>query len=324
MKKKILITDGVHQVLLKQLKNAGFTVDYRPKLSLEQVREIVAPYHGIVINSKIIVDEAFLTRAPNLEFVARLGSGMEIIDQNATDRRHISVFNSPNGNCNAVAEHAMGMILMWHNNLYQANNEVKSMIWRREENRGTEIIGKNLGIIGFGHTGSALAQKLEGFGVSVYAYDKYKKGYATGTSYINECTSLDEVLKKADILSFHLPLNFETVKLANKSLFYKTKRGVLIVNTSRGGVIDTPDLMEAILSGQVAGACLDVFENEKPETYSPEEKNMYQTLFAMPSVLTSPHIAGWTKESKFKLADILLHKILTHYGIDIEGSKSLR
>lgn len=321
MQKKILITDGVHPVLPDQLKSAGFEVDYRPKFSLDQVREIVAPYHGIVINSKITVDESFLEMAPRLEFVARLGSGMEIIDQEAARARDIAVFNSPNGNCNAVAEHTMGMILMWHNNLYQSNSEVKSCIWKREENRGMEILDKKVGIVGFGHTGSALAGKLMGFGVQIYAYDKYKEGYARDRSYITECDTIDEVLEKADILSFHLPLNFETLNLVNKSLLQKTKRGLLIVNTARGGIINTSDLIEALESGQISGACLDVFENEKPETYSPEEREMYSALFDMPQVLVSPHIAGWTKESKFKLADILLRKILTHYGIDIEVIK---
>ncbi|GAA5225091.1 NAD(P)-dependent oxidoreductase [Membranihabitans marinus] len=313
--KNILITDGVHSVILNTLIKKGFEVDYRPKSTLDEVLTIVQDYHGIVINSKIRVDRHFLDQASQLEFVARLGSGMEIIDQRATAERNIAVFNSPNGNCNAVAEHAMGMILMWMNHLYRCNTEVKNMLWYREKNRGVELSGKKVGIIGFGHTGSALAQKLSGFEVEVLAYDKYKTDYAEPWPHVTECASLEEVCSQVDVLSFHLPLNPETVHLCNKSLLNKCKRGVLLVNTSRGSVIDTVDLLDALDSNQVGGACLDVFENEKPNTYTSEENERFQYLFSMSNVLVSPHVAGWTAESKYKLAKILLDKILTHYQL---------
>lgn len=315
MVKKILVTDGVHKVLPEGLEKAGFEVDYFPKISLEKVISMVAPYHGLIINSKIRVDTRLLDQAPNLEFIARLGSGMEIIDQEETSRRGIAVFNSPNGNCNAVAEHAMGMILAWNNHLIRANDEVRRYKWNREKNRGIELEGKTVGIIGFGHTGSALARKLQGFSVSVKAYDKYlPAGYANEYPWVEECSDRESAIRTSDVVSLHLPLNFETLKMANRSFFNQCKPGVLFVNTCRGPIVDTLSLIESLERKQVRGACLDVFENEKPETYSTVEKEMYDRLFAFSQVLVSPHVAGWTKESKYKLAKILLDKILTHFN----------
>lgn len=308
--KKILITDGVHPVLLNTLPEYGYEVTYRPKSTLPEVVAMISSYHGVIINSKIRVDQSFLDQAKQLEFVARLGSGMEIIDQDETAKRGIAVFNSPQGNCNAVAEHAMGMILMWKNHLYRCNTEVKQMQWYREKNRGSELLGGKVGIIGFGHTGSAFARKWAGFDVEIFAYDKYKSNYAQDIPYVTECEDLLSVVKQVDILSFHLPLTEETVYLCNQSLLNQCKRGVLLVNTSRGNVINTMDLIDQLVTGHVAGACLDVFENEKPKTYDEEEKAMYQRLMAMDQVLVSPHVAGWTKESKYKLAKILLDQII--------------
>lgn len=320
MTQKILITDDVHQILLDGLEEAGFEVDYYPKVSLEKVKAIIGPYHGLVINSKIRVDVALLNEAPHLHFVARLGSGMEIIDQHETAERGIAVFSSPDGNCNAVAEHAMGMILAWNNHLIQSNEEVKNFQWNREKNRGIELEGRTIGIIGFGHTGSALARKLQGFSVAIKAYDKYKPaGYARDYPWVEECEDRESAIRASDVVSLHLPLNFETLKLVNKSFLNQCKPGALLVNTSRGPVVDTQALIDALNRKQIKGACLDVFENEKPETYIPEEKEMYRQLFSFPQVLVSPHVAGWTIESKYKLAKILLDKILTHYGCPISG-----
>lgn len=320
MVKKVLITDDVHHLLPDGLKRAGFEVDYFPKISLEKVISIIGPYHGLVINSKIRVDTSLLNEAPYLQFVARLGSGMEIIDQGETSRRGIAVFNSPDGNCNAVAEHAMGMILAWNNHLLRANEEVKNFQWNREKNRGVELEGRTVGIIGFGHTGSALARKLEGFSVIVKAYDKYKPaGYARDYPWVEECDNREAAIRDSDVVSLHLPLNYETLKLANRSFLNQCKPGALLVNTSRGPVVDTGALIDALACKQIKGACLDVFENEKPETYTPEEKELYRKLFAFPQVIVTPHVAGWTIESKYKLAKILLDKILTYYDSPYSG-----
>lgn len=315
MDKKILITDGVHNTLPEGLKKAGFEIDYYPKISLKKVISMVTSYHGLVINSKIRVDSQLLDHAPNLEFVARLGSGMEIIDQKETAIRNIAVFNSPNGNCNAVAEHAMGMILAWNNHLIRGNDEVKNFKWYREKNRGIELDGRTIGIIGFGHTGSALARKLQGFSASVKAFDKYKpSGYAKNHTWVEECSDRESAIRQSDIISLHLPLNYDTLKLVNRSFLNQCKPGALLVNTSRGPIVDTMALIEALERKHIRGACLDVFENEKPETYTSEEKKMYEKLFSFPQVLVSPHVAGWTSESKYKLAKILLDKILTYYN----------
>jgi len=313
MVKKILITDGVHKVLSDGLKKAGFEVDYYPRISLDKVITMAAPYHGLIINSKIRVDSVLLDQAPLLEFVARLGSGMEIIDQEETARRKIAVFNSPGGSCNAVAGHAMGMILAWNNHLSRDSEEVKNFKWNREKNRGIELEGRTIGIIGFGHTGSALARKLAGFSVKVKAYDKYKpEGYARDYPWVEECVDRESAIRLSDVISLHLPLNYETLHLANKALFDQCKPGARWVNTCRGPVVETEARIEALDRKQLRGACVDVFENEKPETYSTEEKEMYERLLAFPQVQVSPHVAGWTAESKYKLAKILLDKILTH------------
>ncbi len=315
MVKKILITDGVHKTLPDGLEKAGFEIDYYPKIALEKVITMVGPYSGLVINSKIRVDARLLDEAPHLEFVARLGSGMEIIHQEETAKRGVAVFNSPDGNCNAVAEHAMGMILAWNNHLIRCDEEVKTFQWNREKNCGIELEGRTVGIIGFGHTGSALARKLSGFSVKVKAYDKYKPaGYASDYPWVEECLDRESAIRQSDVVSLHLPLNYETLQLANRSFLNQCKSGFLLVNTCRGPVVDTLALIDALEQKQVRGACLDVLENEKPNTYIVEEKEMYQKLFAFPQVMVSPHVAGWTKESKYKLAKILLDKILTHYG----------
>ncbi|MBY5956546.1 hydroxyacid dehydrogenase [Membranicola marinus] len=318
--KRILITDGVHKILPEELRAHGYEVDYYPKISLEKVIQMVRPYSGLVINSKIRVDARLLDEAPQLEFVARLGSGMEIIDQEEMAKRGVAVFNSPDGNCNAVAEHAMGMILAWNNHLLRANEEVKNFQWNREKNRGIELEGKTIGIIGFGHTGSALARKLQGFSVRIKAYDKYKpSGYAKDYPWVEECSDRESAIRQSEVVSLHLPLNYETLKLANRSFLNQCKPGALLVNTSRGPVVDTIALIEALENKQIRGACLDVLANEKPATYTPEEQEMYRQLYAFPQVLVSPHVAGWTKESKYKLAKILLDKILTHCGSSMSG-----
>src|SRR5690606_3144595 len=189
----------------------------------------------------------------------RLGSGMEIIDQDETSRRGVAAFNSPDGNCNAVAEHAMGMILAWNNHLIRANEEVKNLKWNREKNRGIELEGRTIGIIGFGHTGSALAQKLAGFSVKVEAYDKYKPaGYARDFPWVEECPDRESAIRQSDVVSLHLPLNYETMHLANTSFFDQCKRGALLVNTSRGPVVETAALIQALDRKQLRGACLDV------------------------------------------------------------------
>ncbi len=306
---KVLITDDVHPLLIEGLEAEGFQCDFHPHISLQSVHDIVPEYTGLIINSKIRVDKTLLDKASKLRFVGRLGSGMEIIDQVHAAQKQVAVYNAPGGNCNAVGEHALGMLLALANNLLRADAQVRQKIWQREANRGFELQGKTIGIIGFGHTGSSFAQKLAGMQTTVLAYDKYKKHYASGYRYVEE-VDLATLQQQSDIISFHLPLTDETHHFADNAFWKKCKNNVIIINTSRGNVVRTDHLVDALLSGKIKGACLDVFENEKPSTFIKEEEQLYRQLYELPQVILSPHIAGWTIESKERLAAILLRKIL--------------
>jgi D-3-phosphoglycerate dehydrogenase len=308
MLRKVLVTDGVHPLLIEGLEADGFYCDYQPDISLDSVRDIIRDFEGLIVNSKILVDRLLLDKASKLRFVGRLGSGMEIIDQEYAAIKGVAVLSAPEGNCNAVAEQALGMLLALANNLLRADREVRNKIWQREKNRGFEIMGKTVGIIGFGHTGSAFSKKLSGMGVKVLAYDKYKTNYTSDYPHVEEVT-MSKIFEQSDIISFHLPLTEETKHLVNLTFTEKCKKGVIFINTSRGHVIKTTDLIAGLSSGDIGGACLDVFENEKPNSCSEEEHQLYDRLFSFENIVVSPHIAGWTIESKRRLADILLNKI---------------
>ncbi len=305
---KILITDDVHPILLEGLKERGFHCDYQPDISLAETIEHIPVYQGLVINSKIKVDRSFLDRAVHLKWIARLGSGMEIIDVPAAQAQGIQLINSPEGNCNAVAEHALGMLLALFRNLQHADRELRSKIWLREKNRGEELAGKTIGIIGFGHTGSSFAALLQGLNVKVLVYDKYKQlsGLAPRYTVVQD---VSEIQKSADVISLHVPLTAETKYLIDKNFIAQARQAFYLINTSRGQVVHTRDVRDALLSGKIRGACLDVFENEQPASYNEEESALYEDLFRMPNVLLSPHIAGWTRQSKQKIATVILEKL---------------
>lgn len=309
MKKRVLITDAVHPVLLEGLEAANFICDYEPDISYDLVLQKIVNYEGLIINSKILVDSKFIDLAKRLEFVARLGSGREVVDIPYAESKGIKVHFSPEGNSNAVAEQALGTLLALANNLLRADREVRQKVWHREKNRGFELKGKTIGIIGFGHTGSAFAKKLSAMEMNILAYDKYKKDYAREISYVEE-TDLATLQRKADIISFHLPLTPETKHYCDTNFLNQCKNNIIIVNTSRGNVVKTDDLILGLENKKVGGACLDVFENEKVNTFSEEEEIIYQKLYQFEQVVLTPHIAGWTQESKYLLGKILLDKIL--------------
>jgi D-3-phosphoglycerate dehydrogenase len=309
-KPKVLITDSVHDLLIEGLSLDGYCCDYMPFISLKDVLAIIHQYEGIVINSKITVDRLFLDKATKLKFIGRLGSGLEIIDLNYARAKDIVVLRSPDGNCDAVAEHAMGMLLALAINLKKSDAELRNKIWQREKNRGWEVMNKTIGIVGFGYTGSALAKRLEGFGVTVLAYDKYKNNYVSDFPYVTE-TNMEQIYRKADILSLHLPCTEETKGLADLKFFEKFAKPIVLINTSRGDIVPTIDLLDALDSGLVSGACMDVFENEKPQTYTEQQELYYKDLFSRHNVLLTPHVAGWTIESKERLAKLLLDRIRT-------------
>lgn len=305
---KVIITDKAHPKLQLGLEEMGYEVDNRPKLTLAELHQIIGDYQGVIINSKMIADQSLLDKATQLQFIGRLGSGLEIVDVDYATFKGIKVVSTPEGNCNAVAEHAMGMLLMLQNKLHQANTQVKEFIWRREANRGIELSGKTLGIIGFGHTGSALARKLAGWNVNILAYDKYKKNYTAGYDNVSESTP-EGIQSQADIISFHLPLTSETIGLVNIDYLRACQRGVIIINTSRGQVITLKDLLAQLHVKHVGGACLDVLENENMDQLSAAEREVLTALFQLDHVVLSPHVAGWTQESLIMIADTLLQKI---------------
>ncbi|MFK8101506.1 MAG: NAD(P)-dependent oxidoreductase [Saprospiraceae bacterium] len=305
---KVLISDGVHPLLIEGLEADGYHCDYQANITLEETRKIISNYEGLIINSKIIMDRGFIDEAKQLKFVGRLGSGMEIVDIPYARSKGIAVLKSPEGNRNAVAEHALGMLLSLTNKLMQADREVRQKSWNREGNRGIEIMGKTVGLIGFGHTGSQFARKLSGMGVKILAHDKYKKGFAKEFPFVKE-TDISEIKQQADIISFHLPLTAETNYLLDEKFINSCKDGLIVINTSRGGIVKTTALLAALQTGKLGGACLDVFENEKPDRYTATETALYDTLFALDQVVLSTHVAGWTKESKERLASVLLAKI---------------
>ena len=312
----VLITDDVHEVLIDGLRELSYEIDFQPNILYEDIFDIIQNYAGIIINSKVKMNQKMMNLSPKnkngqtkLRFIARLGSGLEIIDQPEAKDLGIAVFSAPQGNRNAVAEHAIGMLLSLANNLVWADQDVRNFKWNREARRGFEIEGKTIGIIGFGNNGSCFADKLAGFGVKVLAYDKYKSGYADDIEYVTECETMEEVISKSDVISLHVPLDTNTHFLIDEEFISKCKEEVIFINSARGKCINTKALIEGLKSGKILGACLDVFENEKTATYSEAERITYNELYKMKQVILSPHIAGWTHESKYKIADFLLRQI---------------
>lgn len=306
---KVLITDAVHELLIDGLTRAGYQCDYLPDISMAQTMDMIPEYEGLIINSKILVKQPLLDKAVRLRFVGRLGSGLEIVDLAYARQKGVRILSSPNGNCDAVAEHALAMLLATAINLRQADSEVRQDVWNRELRRGWELGGKTVGIVGFGHTGSAFARRLSGFNVQILAYDKYKSNYASDMPHVCE-TSMERIWAEADIVSIHLPLTEETCYLIDDEWLTRLKKSVVFINTSRGQIIRTATLLNHLDNGNIRAACLDVFENEKPHTYTPEEAALFHDLWSRDNVLVTPHIAGWTVESKQRLAQILLDKIL--------------
>ncbi len=309
MKKRILITDSVHDTMISTFISHGYEIDYQPNISLAESKKIIHQYQGVIINSKIKAHKSWIDAATNLEFIGRLGSGMEIIDVPYASSKGIRVYCAPEGNRNAVAEHALGMLLSLANQLRKGHHDVVNQVWDRESCRGYEIQGKTIGIIGFGNNGRQFATKLAGMEMRVLAYDKYLAYYTEGMSHVEEST-LEEIMLHSDIISIHLPLTDETHHYIDDAFIQSCKNDIILINTARGNNIETAALIKGLESGKIKGACLDVFENEKPATFTPSESEMYDRLCQFDNVVLSPHVAGWTVESKYKIASVLLEKIL--------------
>lgn len=314
MKGKVLFIDSVHPILEEQLKSAGFEVDLHFKTPLADLIPILSEYTGLVIRSRITLDSAFFNHTPNLRFVARSGSGLENIDLEAAAHRGVKVYSSPEGNKNAVGEHAIAMLLALFNKIIQADTQVRSGLWLREENRGIELTGKTVGIIGYGHMGSSFAKKISGFDCEVIAYDKY---LTTFPSSFAAQVSLEDIYAKSDIVSIHLPLGAETKYYANVDFFNSFKKPIYFINTSRGQQVKTEDLVHAMESNRVLGACLDVLEFEKKSLEGLDISTFPESLkYLMNSdrVILSPHVAGWTVESYIKLSSVLGEKIIKDFS----------
>jgi D-3-phosphoglycerate dehydrogenase len=304
--KNVLITDFVHPILLKGLQSMGYATTYAPMMSKSEMVSLLPLYKGVVINTRCAIDGPAMRAARELKWIARLGSGLDIIDLPTAEELGIRVYSAPEGNAQAVAEHAMAMLLCLSNQLLSADRTTREGDWLREAHRGWEVAGKTIGIIGHGNNGSAFARLWKGWPVHVIAYDKYVEGY--GNEFVME-TDLDIVFRESDIISLHIPLTQETESMVNDSFLSKCRKGVVIINTSRGKIVDLQSLLRALRSGQVSGACLDVLPVEPPLSGPNNLQILFHELRAMENVVLSPHIAGWTKESKEKIATVLLDKI---------------
>jgi len=302
----IVITAPVHQILLDTLKKKGFDFIHDPKLNYASLMEIIDQASGLIVATQIKIDKAMIDKAVKLKWIGRLGSGMEHIDVAYANEKNIECKSSPEGNRNAVAEFALGLLLSSMRNIHTSSEDVKQLQWQRELNRGEELSGKVVGIIGYGNTGSAFAKLLSAFDVSILAYDKYKKGY--GDNKVEE-SSLENIFKYSDVISLHLPLNAETFHLANNSFFNQFHKKPIFINTSRGGVVDTSALIQALENKLIKSAALDVLENENLDTYTEIESNQLNQLLAMKNVIITPHIAGYSFEANYKMSKILLEKL---------------
>ncbi len=306
-KGKVLIAAPVHAVLTEGLKNGGYELVVKESIVQAEAAELVKDCVGIVTSTRLIIDRSVIDAAPALKWVGRMGSGMEIIDTVYAAERGITCFSSPEGNCNAVAEHAVGMLLSLTKKIASSYNEVRQGVWKREPNRGVELEGRTIGIIGFGHTGRAFARKLQGFDMEILANDIDTS--IDYPSYVTRAT-VEEIQARAEIVSLHLPLNKKTKYYFNGGFLAKMAKRFMLINTSRGEIIDIEIVYEGLKRDKIAGAALDVLEGEPLEKMNEQRRKRVNELLEMPQILVTPHIAGYSFEAIYKMSTSLLGKIV--------------
>lgn len=305
-KKDVLVTDYVHPILLDGLRALGYEATYAPEMTRQEMEILLPSYKGVVVNTRCAINRTTIESSASLQWIARLGSGLDIIDLEAAEEKGIHVISAPEGNAQAVAEHAMGMLLCLANNLITGDKEVRQGLWMREKNRGWEIAGKTIGIIGYGNNGSAFGRLWYGWDVRVLAYDKYKTSF--GSEKVKE-VDLDYLLRESDIISLHIPLTNETKDMVDAGFISKCKSGVVLINVSRGKVVEISALLDGLKSGHLKGVCLDVFPFEPPSSAPEDFKVLFNELCSLENVVLSPHVAGWTIESKKKISETILEKL---------------
>jgi len=303
MSRKILIVDDLHPIFKETAEKLGFLVNDYPQFSRDETLAVIAEYEVLAIRTKFKVDKALIDAAPKLRLIARAGAGMDNIDEEYAAQKGITCINAPEGNCDAVGEHALGMLLSLTNNLRKADWEVRNKIWDREGNRGFELKGKTIGIIGYGFMGMSFARKLKGFEVNVLAHDKYKSGFSD--EFAREA-AMEEIFAQSDVLSLHIPLTTETRQLADEGFLASFKKTIFFLNTARGEIVNTQAVLNAIKDGKIRGAGLDVLEAEKLPALA--EQPWFQELIQSGKVLLSPHVAGWSFESYRRISEVLADK----------------
>ena len=303
----ILIVDKVHSSLISELEGNNHQVNYSPDYTYNDTYNCIESYDGVVVRSKFKIDKELIQKGENLKFIARAGVGLDLFDVEYANQKNIKILNAAGANANAVAEHALGMLLSLSSKINVGNNQVKNFQWKREENRGVEIDGKTIGLIGYGNTGQAFARKIKGFNCEILSYDKYKSNFSDN---VVEESTLENIYNKADIVSLHIPLDEETKYLCDADFFNSFRKDIVFINTARGKIVKTTDLVNSLKTGKVIGACLDVLEDENFEDLPTDLKSVYHKLFNA-NVIVTPHVAGWSFQSFENISKVLAENILS-------------